>query len=86
MTQARYTGEETLRGSPCRTAAVQAGSDAYTVWIDDEHVRQIQNERHGRWRRGGSWTVTTTFELWDLGVQADSLDWSHFPRFRPAVF
>jgi hypothetical protein len=84
--QARYTGEETLRGMPCRTAAVQAGSDAYTVWIDDEHVRQIQYERHGGSRRGGSWTVTTTFELWDLGAPAGSLDWSHFPRFRPPAF
>lgn len=86
VTQARYTGEETLRGMPCRTAAVQAGSDAYMVWIDGEHVRQIQYERHGGSRRGGSWTVTTTFELWDLGVPADPLDWSHLPRFRPAAF
>jgi hypothetical protein len=86
VTQAWYTGEETLRGMPCRTVAVQAGPDAYTVWIDCEYVRQIQYERHGGSRRGGSWTVTTTFELWDLGVPADSLDWSHFPRFRPAAF
>jgi hypothetical protein len=86
VTQARYTGEETLRGMPCRMAAVQAGSDTYLVWIDDEHVRQVQYERHGGSRRAGSWTVTTAFELWDFGVQPDSLDWSHFPRFRPAAF
>lgn len=87
VSQARYTGEESVRGVPCRVAAVQVGSDQYLVWIDDEHVRQIQYERHGGSRRGGgSWTVTTTFELWDLGVQVDSLDWSHFPRFRPAAF
>lgn len=84
--QARYAGEETLRGMPCRMAAVQAGSESYLVWIDDEHVRRIQYERHGGSRRGGSWTVTTTFELWDFGVPAGSLDWSHFPRLRPAAF
>ena len=85
VTQARYTGEETLRGTPCRTAAVQAGAGAYLVWTDDEHVRQIQYEQRGGSRRGGSWTVTTTFGLWDFGVPADSLDWSHFPRFRQPV-
>jgi hypothetical protein len=87
VTQARYAGEETLRGVPCRTAAVQAGSDVYLVWIDGEHVRQIQHERDGSSRCGGSRTVTvTTFELWDFGARADPLDWSHFPRLRPAAF
>jgi hypothetical protein len=83
VTHARYTGEQTLRETPCRIATVQASADAYLVWIDDEHVRRIQYERHGGSRHGGSWTVTTTFELWDFGVPAGSLDWSHFPRFRP---
>jgi hypothetical protein len=82
VTQARYTGEETLRGTPCRAVAVRAGSDAFTVWIDDEHVRQVQSESHGGPRRGGSWKMTTTFELWDFGIPVDSLDWSHLPSFR----
>lgn len=74
VTQARYCGEETLRGTPCRAVAVAAGSAAFTVWIDDEHVRQIQFERGAR--------TVEAFEFWDFGVPADSLDWSHLPSSR----
>ena len=82
-TQARYLGEETLRGTPCRTVAVRAAGAAFTVWIDDEHVRQIQPEYRGRGRRhSGPPKVTEQFEFWDFGVPADSLDWSHLPSFR----
>jgi hypothetical protein len=82
-TQARYCGEETLRGTPCRAVAVRAGSAAFTVWVDDEHVRQIQPEWPGRGpRHSGSAKTTETFEWWDFGVPADSLDWSHLPSFR----
>ena len=82
-TQARYLGEETLRGTPCRTVAVRAGAAACTVWIDDEHVRQIQPEYRGRGAgQSGPAKTTETFELWDFGVPADSLDWSHLPSFR----
>jgi len=81
VVRARYTGEETLRGMPCRTATVQVAAESYLVWIDDEHVRRIRCERREDSRRGGSWTVTTTFELWDFGIPASSLDWSSFPRF-----
>jgi hypothetical protein len=81
--QARYRDEETLRGTPCRVVAVRAGSAAFTVWIDDEHVRQIQSEWHRQGsRHGGPAKTTETFELWDFGVPADSLDWSHLPSFR----
>jgi hypothetical protein len=80
VTQARYRGEETLRGTPCRSVAVRAGSAAFTVWIDDEHIRQIRSAGRGRAPRHGS--STETFELWDFGVPADSLDWSHLPSFR----
>ena len=85
-TQARYCGEETLRGTPCRMVAVRAGAAALTVWIDDEHVRQIRPEYRGRGPRHSETAETTktteTFELWDFGVPADSLDWSHLPSFR----
>jgi hypothetical protein len=82
-TQARYLGAEMLRGTPCRTVAVTAAAAAFTVWIDDEHVRQIQPEyrRRGRLDSGQS-KVTEQFEFWDFGVPADSLDWSHLPSFR----
>ena len=73
VTQARYCGEETLRGTPCRAVAVRAGAAAFTVWIDAEHVRRIESEWHGRGpHRGGSAKTTTTFELWDFGVPAGS--------------
>lgn len=82
-TQARYCGEETLRGTPCRMVAVRAAAAALTVWIDDEHVRQIQPEYRGRGpRRSGPAKTTEQFEFWDFGVPADSLDWSHLPSFR----
>jgi hypothetical protein len=80
VTQAQYCGEEMLRGTPCRVVAVRAGSAAFTVWIDDEHVRRIEYERG--LPRGGSAKTTRTFELWDFGVQDGSLDWSHLPSFR----
>jgi hypothetical protein len=50
VTRARYSGTETLRGTPCRAVAVLAGSAELTVWVDDEHVRRIQSEWHGRAR------------------------------------
>jgi hypothetical protein len=89
--QARYCGEETLRGTPCRTVAVRAGAAAFTVWIDDEYVRQIRPEYRGRGARHsgpakttetGTTKTTEAFEFWDFGVPADSLDWSHLPSFR----
>jgi hypothetical protein len=85
VTEARYCGEEALRGTPCRVIAVRAGSDRFTVWIDHEHVRRIQSEYHGRGYgqlHSGSAKVTKTFELWDFGVLVDSLDWAHLPSFR----
>ena len=82
-TQARYCGEETLRGTPCRMVAVRAAAAAFTVWIDDEHVRQIQPEYGGRGARQRAQAQTTEqFEFWDFGVPADSLDWAHLPSFR----
>ena len=90
VTQARYSGAETLRGTPCRAVAVLAGSAALTAWlagpmeltvsIDDEHVRRIQSEwRDPSPRRVGR---TEAYELWDFGVPVGSLDWSRLPSFR----
>jgi hypothetical protein len=83
VTQARYSGAETLRGTPCRAVVVLAGSAELTVWIDDEHVRCIRSE----WRDPDprySRSVKQTFELWDFGVPVGSLDWSCLPSFQVA--
>ena len=62
VTEARYAGDETLRGTPCRkvglskivlrmrptssqAAVSESASDdpaEFTVWIDEEHIRQVQ--------------------------------------------
>lgn len=80
-TDAWPVGTGTLRGTPCRKLAVRAGSTAFTVWIDDEHVRQIQFEEHSS-DRHSSTSQTRTIELWDFGVQVGSLDWTRLPTFR----
>jgi hypothetical protein len=80
VTDAWYTGEETLRGTVCRSAAARARSAELAVWIDDEHVRRIQVKD----RASGEYTSvakTLTLELWDFGVPVDSLDWSRLPSF-----
>jgi hypothetical protein len=38
----RYAGEERLRGTPCRKVVAGAGPGQTTIWIDQEHVRQLQ--------------------------------------------
>ena len=58
-----------------------AGTDEFTVWIDDEHVRRIQTVDRGSGRSARA-TKTETVELWDFGVPVDSLDWSRLPSFR----
>ena len=42
VTDARYAGAETVRGTPCRLVVATAGLAELTVWIDDQHVRRIQ--------------------------------------------
>jgi hypothetical protein len=96
VTEARYTGNETLRGTPCRkiilskillamrparpeearSAKEDSRSDLaeFTVWIDEEYVRQVQAAE------GPGNMETRTLELWDFGVQDDSVDWAHFPE------
>ena len=76
VTQARYSGAEAVRGTPCRAVAVLAGSAELTAWIDDEHVRRIQSV----WQ-APSGSVIQTFDLWEFGVPVGSLDWSRLPSF-----
>jgi hypothetical protein len=84
VTDAWHVGDETLRGTPCRTATVRTGSAELTVWTDDEHIRQIQMEEHAS-SEYSSITRTRTVELWDFGVPVDSLDWSRLPDFRGGI-
>lgn len=80
VTDAWYTGEETLRGTVCRSAAARDGSAEFAVWVDDEHIRRIQAEDRasGKYSSAGK---RLTLELWDFGVPVDSLDWSRLPSF-----
>ena len=81
-TGARHAGEETLRGTPCRVVAVTvpgtaSGPGELTVWLDDEHIRQVRFEE-----LTPKLSRTTTLELWDFGVPVDAPDRSHLPSFR----
>jgi hypothetical protein len=84
VTTARYAGDETVRETRCRKIAVTAsGSTAgFTVWVDDEHVRQIQTvtlETRERVAVTVLTTTTVTAQLWDFGVPVDSMDWPPLP-------
>jgi hypothetical protein len=92
--EARYAGDETLRGTPCRKvilskilpemrARFQPSGDpedlaGFTVWTDEEHIRQVQAEVIYSDKSG---VKTKTLELWDFGVPVDSLDWTRFPAY-----
>jgi hypothetical protein len=80
VTDARYTGEETLRGTVCRSASVTVGAAEVAVWVDGDHVRQIKVWDRVPGERSSA-RKTQTLELWDFGVPVDSLDWSHLPSF-----
>jgi hypothetical protein len=84
VTAARYAGDETIREARCRKIAVTvSGSTAgFTVWVDDEHVRQIQAvtlESRERVVVTVLATTTVTAQLWDFGVPVDSMDWPPLP-------
>jgi hypothetical protein len=81
VTDARHVGHETVRGTPCRVVAAQAGSVEFTIWIDDEHIRRIQSVWSGLDERVNG-SVTRTLELWDFGSADGSSDWTHLPSFR----
>jgi hypothetical protein len=80
VTAARYTGAETVREARCRKIAVTGdGTPAVlTVWVDDEHVRQIQAVTVQKVKRIVVTlvaTTTITAQLWDFGIPVDSMDW-----------
>ena len=80
-TDARYTGDEAVRGTLCQVLAVLAGPAELTVWIDDAHIRRIESAEHVS-DQYSSVSKRLTIELWDFGVAIDSLDWSRLPSFR----
>jgi hypothetical protein len=80
-TAARWTGDETVRWTPCRVAVTTAGPNEFRVWIDDQRIRRFQTVERGSGRSALA-TKTETVELWDFGVPVDSLDWSRLPSFR----
>ena len=77
---ARYAGEETIREARCRkiTVTVSSAMALFTVWTDDEHVRQIQAVTPRTTERLVVTVLATsmvTAQLWDFGVPVDSVDW-----------
>ncbi len=84
VTDARQTGREAVRGTPCRVIAVTVGPAEFTVWIDDEHVRRIQTWSGASSPRAGSLSLMKTLELWDFGARDASVDWTRLPGFRAA--
>lgn len=74
---ARFSGEDIVRGTPCRVIAAETDSREFTVWVDDVHVRQMSSKSAtpSLW---GTVTAEVTLELWDFGVATEALDWSRF--------
>jgi hypothetical protein len=75
VTEARPAGEEMLHGTLCRRIVADDGTTEFTVWIDDEHIRQVQTVA-----RDPFGTSTETLELRDFGGVPEPLDWTRFPR------
>ncbi len=80
-TAAGWTGEERVGSTACRVALVTAGSDEFTVWVDDQRILRFRTIERGEGRSVRA-TKTETVEFWDFGVPVDSLDWSRLPSFR----
>ena len=84
VTAARYAGDETVREARCRKFAATVGGTTavFTVWVDNEHVRQIQavtSKTAERITVTVLATTTVTAQLWDFGVPVDSMDWPALP-------
>jgi hypothetical protein len=77
---ARFSGEDAVRGTPCRVITAETGSHEFTVWVDDVHIRRVSEKTIGTSRIGGTGRVELTRELWDFGVPTGALDWSSLPR------
>jgi hypothetical protein len=94
VTEARYAGEETLRGTPCRmvilSKVVRELRPASRPAITEEEDNPAEftvwfDEHHVRQIQTDVFSGdnrkegTVTLELWDFGVPVDSLDWTRFP-------
>jgi hypothetical protein len=94
VTEARYAGEETLRGTPCRVVILSkvvrelrpARGPALTAEEDNPAEFTVWfDEHHVRQIQTDVFSGdnrkagTKTLELWDFGVPVDSLDWTRFP-------
>jgi hypothetical protein len=84
VTAARYAGDETIREARCRkiAATVSGTAAVFTVWVDNEHVRQIEAVTCKTMERivvTVLATTTVTAQLWDFGVPVDSMDWPALP-------
>jgi hypothetical protein len=75
---AGFSGEDVVRGTPCRVITAVPGSREFMVWVDDVYVRRI-SEKNARPSLWGTFRAEVTLELWDFGVAAGALDWSRFP-------
>jgi hypothetical protein len=76
---ARFSGEDVVRGTPCRVITAETGSHEFTVWVDDVYIRRVSEKTIGTSRLGGTGRVELTRELWDFGVRTGALDWSRLP-------
>ena len=99
VTEARYAGEETLRGTPCRKVVLskvlremrpaRAASQEDEKEDNPAEFTAWIDEHHVRqletdiFLSGNRSLGTEILELWDFGVAVDSLDWTRFPG-RPA--
>jgi hypothetical protein len=84
VTAARYAGDETIGEARCRkfAATVSGTTAAFTVWVDDKHVRQIQAVTVRTTERivvTVLATTTVTAQLWDFCVPVDSIGWPTLP-------
>jgi hypothetical protein len=95
VTEARYAGEETLRGTPCRkvilSKVLREMRPASAVSQEDEKEDNPAeftvwiDEHHVRQLETDIFFSrnrslgTEILELWDFGVPVDSLDWTRFP-------
>ncbi len=80
VTDARFTGAETVRGVSCQVADVRAGSAEFTVWTGGGYIRRVRFvERSARQRSPAMVSRTHVLELWDIGVRVGSPDWSRLP-------
>jgi hypothetical protein len=75
---ARFSGEDLVRGTPCRVITAETGAREFTVWVDDARIRRI-SEKSAMPSLWGAVTGEVTVELWDFGVDTETLDWSRFP-------